>query len=118
MNDFDDETADAVRSLYLDPDAAAPAVSADLLGEAAADLDASLGGALVSPEVQLGGALVPSDAPLRGDARRSDFERSTDESFPAGPSGPPSRRSAAAERARLASQHQFMLRPLRLLVVG
>ena len=48
MNDFDDETADAVRSLYLDPDSAAPAVSADLPGEAAADLDASLGGALDS----------------------------------------------------------------------
>jgi hypothetical protein len=34
------------------------------------------------------------------------------------PSGPPPRRSAAAERARLAAHQQFMFRPLRLLVVG
>ena len=125
MNDFDDETAGAVRSLYLDPDAAAPdesdgrrdPSSLDLSGEAAADLDAS-GGALVPSDVPLGGALVPSDASLRGAASRSDLERATDDSFPVNPSGPPPRRSAAAERARLAAQQHFMLRPFRLLVVG
>jgi len=125
MNDFDDETAGAVRSLYLDPDAAAPdesdgrrdLSSLDLSGEAAAALDAS-GGALVPSDAQLGGALVPSDASLRGAASRSDLERATDDSFPVNPSGPPPRRSAAAERARLAAQQHFMLRPLRLLVVG
>ena len=80
-------------------------------------LDAS-GGALVPSDVPLGGALVPSDASLRGAASRSDLERATDDSFPVNPSGPPPRRSAAAERARLAAQQHFMLRPLRLLVVG
>jgi hypothetical protein len=63
MNDFDDETAGAVRSLYLDPDAAAPDESDgrhDPSGEAAAaDLDAP-GGAFVPSDVPLAGNLVPS----------------------------------------------------------
>jgi hypothetical protein len=126
MNDFADPNADVVRTIFLDPDAAAPVESDDhqnpssddLLGGADAALDASLGGALVPSAVPLGGALVPSDASLGGAARRSASERATDDSFPAGPSGPLSRRSVVAERARQAAQQHVMLRPLRLLVVG
>jgi len=38
MNDFDDETADAVRSLYLDPDVAAPNESVDSRDPSSVDL--------------------------------------------------------------------------------
>ena len=126
MNDFADPDADVVRTIFLDPDAAAPVESDDhrnpssddLLGGADAALDALLGGALVPSAVPLGGALVPSDASLGGAARRSASECATDDSFPAGPSGSLSRRSVVAERARQAAQQHVMLRPLRLLVVG
>jgi len=77
-----------------------------------------LGGADAARDVSLGGAQISSDAPLGGAPGRSVSERATDDSFPAGPSGPLSRRSVVAERARQAAQRNVMLRPLRLLVVG
>ena len=42
MNDFVDETADAVRSLYLDPDAAAPEVPDDRRDPASVELPEKL----------------------------------------------------------------------------
>jgi hypothetical protein len=81
-------------------------------------MDAHLGGAPVSSDAILGGALISSGASRGGAARRSVFERSTDDAFPLDDPGPLSRRSVAAERARQAAQQQVMLRPLRLLVVG
>ena len=96
MNDFDDPNAEVVRTLFLVPDEVAPVESCDprdpssddLLGGADAALDASLGGAHTSSDALLRGAPVSSDHSLRGAPGRSASERATDDSFPAGPSGP------------------------------
>jgi hypothetical protein len=96
MNNFHDPSADVVRSLFLDPDAAAPEEPDDpssdgLLGGAEAARDALLGGAPISSDAPLGGALLRPDA-QRGGATvpppRSALEIASDDAFPGGSSGP------------------------------
>lgn len=95
MNDFDDdETAQGVRNLYLDPDPESPQSQV--------------------PSARTDGEPAPIDHPEHEDGDTDDDERRAEER----PPQPPSRRALDAARARRILTSADLLRPLRLLPLG
>lgn len=101
VDDFTDENADAVRNLYLDPDALAPQGDARLLPSLSTPGDAT-----TSPAPILEGATSALPASNLEGARNSSTN------------GPLSTRSISAELTRGILRQGVIIRPLRLLPVG
>jgi hypothetical protein len=106
LNDFDDDNATAVRSLYLDPNASPPRV--DAWGESSdpPELSAGTTGGSTSILPSTGPAVRPLAPRLEGAVSRSSED------------GPLSDRSLLAEHGRERLRQGVLLRPLRLLPVG
>ena len=111
MDDFADSNSQAVRNLFLDPDAAS---SAD---PSRASIPVPSQGLL---SAQSGGVplVVRRDKIVVSEPRRSALELSTDDARPSASTGPISSRAVAAERVKQLAQRDVMLRPLRLLAIG
>ncbi len=112
MDDFADSNSQAVRNLFLDPDASS---SAD---PSRASIPVPSQGLL---SAQSGGVplVVRRDAKVViSEPRRSALELSTDDARPGASTGPISSGAVAAERVKQLAQRDVMLRPLRLLAIG
>jgi hypothetical protein len=106
LDDFDDDNATAVRSLYLDPDAKSPAADAwDAMMTDSSELTLGSSG-FRPPAPSLEGAGRPTAPNLEGAARRNSDV------------GPLSDRSILAEQGRERLRQGVLIRPLRLLPVG